>query len=283
MFIDYIRLIRASHWVKNLILFTPFIFARKFQDFQDLFSLLLLFIIFCILSSAIYIFNDICDFKEDSRYIIIKKEKPIANKKISLKFSKFIFIFLFILGIILLKYFTPVVFFHGLAFLALNVLYSIFLKKILIVDAISISISYLIRTISGAALISVEASNWLLSLVFFVSLFVVFSKRYSESLILKNSLRKSEKKINNKLFKYLALINCFLSLFFYSLYVFIKNPELILTVPLTYFIFYRLIINLFNTKLRLLSPVNTLFKDKLLLFSLVLWVLISIEASKLFF
>ncbi len=119
-------------------------------------------------------------------------------------------------------------------------------------------------------------SIWLIALIFSVSLFVVFSKRYSESLILKKYSRTTVNIANENFYKYLTLISCFISCILYSMYVIFVNFNLILSIPITFFIFYRMIYNLFKTKIRILSPVNTVFNDKWLIISLLSWICISI-------
>jgi len=275
MFINYIYLLRIKHWIKNLVLFTPFIFARKFDDIVSLELLFQAFFVFCALSSTIYIFNDICDVNEDSQSEIKKKEKPIANKNISLNSAIIFLIFLILFDIFLLYHFSSISYL-GVLFLLLNFLYSIILKKIIILDAISISFSYIVRVYAGASVISAPVSFWLISLILSVSLFVVFSKRYSELLILKKYSRDTVNKTNKNLYKYLTLIFCFISCILYSLYVITVNFNLILSIPLTFFIFYRMIYNLFNSKMKILSPVNTVFNDKWLIISLLCWICISI-------
>ena len=275
MLLNYIYLLRIKHWIKNLVLFTPFIFARKFDDIVGFELLFQVFFVFCVLSSTIYIFNDICDVDEDSKSEIKKKEKPIANKRISLKSAKIFLIILIIFNVILLYHYSSILY-HGVIFLLLNILYSIILKKIIIIDAVSIGFSYIVRVYAGASVIFVPVSFWLTSLIFSVSLFVVFTKRYSELLILKKNSRDTVNKTNKNLYKYLSLICCFISCILYSLYVITVNLNLILSIPITFFIFYRMIHNLFNSKMRILSPVNTVFNDKWLIISLLSWICISI-------
>ena len=192
--LNYIYLLRIKHWIKNLVLFTPFIFARKFDDIVGFELLFQVFFVFCVLSSTVYIFNDICDVNEDSKSEIKKKEKPIANKRISLKSAKIFLIILIILDVILLYHYSSISYL-GALFLLLNFCINHF-KKIIILDAISISFSYIVRVYAGASVISVPVSFWLISLILSVSLFVVFSKRYSELLILKKYSRDTVNKTN---------------------------------------------------------------------------------------
>ena len=273
MLINYFYLFRIKHWIKNLIIFTPYIFARKFNDTENLVLLFQVFLIFCLLSSTIYIINDICDLKEDSKSDIKKKEKPIANNKISLKTAKYLVGTLLILDLVLLINFSSI-FLYGIFFLILNILYSYIFKNIIILDAISISFSYLLRLFAGGSIILVSPSIWLVTLVFFVSLFVVFSKRYSEAIIMKDHSRLTVLNKYKKLYLYLVFSNCFLSLLIYTLYVFVKNIDLILTIPITFFIFYRMIYNLYKSKSKIISPVNTVLMDKWLLISLFAWTLV---------
>ena len=89
-------LIRFKHWVKNLIIFAPLVFSNKFENLINLNIVFIVFINFCILSSIIYIFNDICDYKNDKKNKLKKKIKPIANGSVSLKQA---YILIFILSL----------------------------------------------------------------------------------------------------------------------------------------------------------------------------------------
>lgn len=176
---NYFDLIRIPQWIKNLFVFVPLLFSLHLFEEQYFLNTLKGFFIFCLASSFIYIINDIVDIKADSNHPK-KKERPLPSGRITKNSA--ILLSTFILVIIILLTFTANNNFNLLllSFIVLNVLYSFFLKHVVILDVFSIAAGFSIRVLAGAAIISVPISSWLILTTMFISLFLGVMKRHSE-------------------------------------------------------------------------------------------------------
>jgi len=172
-------LLRPNQWVKNLILYAAIVFTGKLFDAQ-LFTLTTIgFFIFCALSSASYIFNDIIDIKYD-RLHPEKKNRPLAAGKVKLATAGEL-AFILILGGLIASLFISIEFFLvAFSFSILHIMYSMFLKKYAILDILSISFSFTLRALAGEILTGYHLPIWLLLCIFFASLFIASTKRHSE-------------------------------------------------------------------------------------------------------
>jgi 4-hydroxybenzoate polyprenyltransferase len=183
MLIDHLRLARPEQWVKNVFLFAGLIFSREFRSPASILQSLFAFAVFCVLSSAGYILNDIIDSKEDL-LIGSKAKRPLAAKKVMPGTAIALAIILIAAGLagaFLVNRF----FLHFAAmYVLLSVSYSMFLKHIVILDVLVISVGYVLRAVAGAAAISVEISAWLILCTFLVALFIILSRRRAEIMLL---------------------------------------------------------------------------------------------------
>lgn len=170
------KLLRIEQWVKNFLIFLPAFFGGIFDKIDSL-SLLIAFLSFSFLASSIYIINDLKDVESDRRHPK-KRYRPIADGKINLKQAVFTSIFLFIIATSLAFLYLPAAtwIILGLYFI-LNVLYSIYLKHLAIIDLIIVAFGFVFRIIVGALVASIELSYWLLLMTFLFSLFIVIAKR----------------------------------------------------------------------------------------------------------
>ncbi len=176
---EYLSLIRVSHWIKNSIIFVPLIFSKHlFMHFQ-LFQTGLAFISFSALASSIYIFNDIIDVERDRQHPL-KKNRPIASGKIAKDKAVIISIFLLLCSILVAINFDYRFILVIAGYFILNISYSIFLKKIVILDLLSIALGFMLRVFAGAIAIDVGISKWLILTTLFISLFLAVMKRRSE-------------------------------------------------------------------------------------------------------
>jgi len=176
---DYFRLVRITSWPKNFFVFVPAVFSKHIFETAVLKNVIIAFFIFSLASSIVYIFNDIMDASKD-RIHPLKKDRPIAKGIITKREAGtlfFILLALFIAFTFRLKYdFVMIVWFY----IILNLLYTLFLKKIVIVDIFCIASGFMIRVLSGAFIISVLISNWLILTTMFLSLFLAIMKRRVE-------------------------------------------------------------------------------------------------------
>lgn len=230
---DYIKLIRPKHYLKNILIFLPLIFSGHFFNIELLKISLFGFFSFCMAASTIYIVNDIKDREKDKMHDI-KKNRPIASGKISVKKAVVLSIITFIIAMFF-QFLTQKIF--GFIFVVLyvimNIAYSFKLKDIPLIDISIIVIGFLIRVLYGAYLINVEVSNWLLLTVISISFYLALGKRRNE--IKKNGCN------SRKVLKYYTVdfldknmyLSLTLALTFYSLWCNDNvNEKLIWTVPL---------------------------------------------------
>lgn len=179
MFIQVLKLIRIPQWIKNLFVFVPLVFSLNLFRSDYLLTSLLGFAAFCLTSSIIYIINDIADVEADRAHPK-KKNRPIASGRISPRQGLFIAA-LFAIAAAVLCFFADINFvLLLLLFFLINVLYSIKLKHIVLLDIFSIAAGFLIRVLAGAVIIEVAISSWLILTTMFISLFLAVMKRHSE-------------------------------------------------------------------------------------------------------
>ncbi len=234
---NILDLIRIKDWLKNIILFFPLIFSGQLIYINDHKNIFMIFFIFCLSASIIYIINDILDFESDKLHPIKKNTKPLASNRIPLNFAKKILICISIILIILL-FFNQRIFFHVLFYIVINLLYNFYLKKIAIVDIITLAFGYVVRLDAGSHAIEVITSYFMIITIFSLSLFVLSIKRLKEFLI-NSSSRSSLKFYSKKILHAIIILSAISFLFFYLLYIIYKNYNLIISFPFIIFILFR--------------------------------------------
>lgn len=175
----YIKLLRIPQWIKNLFVFVPLLFSLHVFESDYFTGSLVAFFIFSLASSFIYIINDIVDIDADASHPV-KKLRPLPSKKISIKKAITLAIAILFIVIILMIYNKMSFNYYVIGFIILNILYSFFLKHIVILDVFSIAAGFSIRVLAGAEAIAVPVSSWLILTTMFISLFLGVMKRHSE-------------------------------------------------------------------------------------------------------
>jgi len=188
MLMEYLKLIRIKHWIKNGFVFVPILFSKNLFDPNNFFQVVFAFIVFGFASSIVYVFNDIADVEADRKHSV-KKHRPIASGKISKKNAWIVITVLVIIIVFSIQYFSIGFDIVVLSYITLNIFYSLYFKKIVIVDLFSIAAGFMLRVIAGAYAINVEVSSWLILTTLFVSLFLAIIKRRSELTAQSNDLK----------------------------------------------------------------------------------------------
>jgi 4-hydroxybenzoate polyprenyltransferase len=179
MFKEYFNLFRIPQWIKNLFVFVPLIFSQNLFREDYFLKTLHAFLVFCLVSSVIYIINDLIDIEADKAHPE-KKNRPIPSGKISRKngvIAAAVFSLVIILQVPFFNYLFNI---SVLLYFLLNFFYSISLKHIVILDVFIIAAGFMLRVIGGAFVINVEISSWLILTTMFISLFLGVMKRHSE-------------------------------------------------------------------------------------------------------
>lgn len=171
--------IRPRQWIKSSFLFAPALFTLKIIDLTILPELLLGAFGFSLIASSIYTFNDIINRHED-RIHPIKRLRPIAAGEMSISYAGILSVLLLLFGSGLLYLSGSSVLMIGLVYVLLMIAYTLYFRKVLIIDVIIIGIGFVLRVLAGSLLISSPASHWLLLCTFTIALFLGMIKRRHE-------------------------------------------------------------------------------------------------------
>lgn len=225
----YLELFRVKHYIKNLLIFTTIIFGADLFT-NDFYKILIGFISFSLMSSVIYIINDIIDYDLDKK-TPVKKNKPISSGKISKDKALKISILTFFLSLIL-NYFTCSLFsyLYLLAYFLLNLFYSFYGKNIPYLDLLLIITFYIIRIDYGAMILNVTVSLILNLTVIFGSLYLILTKRRVE--IENKKCRKVLKKYDKKRLRIFSIISLILMLVCYVIWCLMQHIKYIMFTPI---------------------------------------------------
>ncbi|MCL6096780.1 MAG: decaprenyl-phosphate phosphoribosyltransferase [Patescibacteria group bacterium] len=228
---NLLRLLRPRQWIKNLAIFAAITFSGELFDLPVLEKVLLGFFAFCGLSSATYIINDIFDVKKD-RLHPFKRFRPLANGDIPIPAARVLAIMLIIVSLLIAKGITPAFFLLGLTYLAIQFLYSSYLKSVAVLDILLIAAGYILRVYGGEFASGFHISVWLLLTTISISLFLAVGKRRSELTLLLGAkeiniaaTRKSLSHYSERLLDVYASIFATSTFVSYSLFTFLENPR----------------------------------------------------------
>jgi len=177
--IDLARLARPRHWVKNVFVLAPIVFAMRMGDADAWGQVALAFAAFCLASSFAYVVNDIRDRRRD-RLHPVKGRRPLAAGRISVPAAAAEAVVLLLASVGLAWRANLFVLGTVAAYILLQLAYSFGLKRKMLVDVIAIALGFVLRAVAGAAAIPVEASYWLIICTFTLCLFLGFCKRANE-------------------------------------------------------------------------------------------------------
>ena len=175
--------LRPAQWTKNLLVFAGVLFGQRLGDATAVGRSMAAFFIFCVLSGAVYLLNDVLDRDRDQLHPL-KSRRPIASGQLSAAtaLSAAGLLAAGALGAaLLLSWEFALV---ATAYLGLLALYSSGLKNIVIIDALTIALGFVLRAVAGAVAVEVEISDWLLLCTILLALFIALAKRRHELLLL---------------------------------------------------------------------------------------------------
>lgn len=173
------RVVRVHHWLKNFLLFVPLLAAHRLDETDSLIQLMVAFISFSLCTSAVYITNDLLDLESDRQHPR-KKHRPFASGLVPISYGALLVPVCGLVGLALSvyvgKYFPAWLF----VYFTLTFAYSAKLKKLVLIDCLTLAALYTLRIVAGAAAVSVPLSFWLLAFSIFIFLSLAFVKRYAE-------------------------------------------------------------------------------------------------------
>ncbi len=170
---------RPRQWLKNFAVFTTILFTGQLFNGDLLWRSLLAFIVFCLLSSSNYIFNDILDAPKDRKHPF-KRFRPIASGQFPVPAARVASLLFAVAGLSIAQSINPLFFVFAVAFLILQYAYSLFFKHITVIDILTITIAYILRVYAGEAATGYHISIWLALAALSLALFLAIGKRRAE-------------------------------------------------------------------------------------------------------
>jgi len=290
---------RPRQWLKNTSLFAGVFFAEQLFDESSLLKVLFAFIIFSMVASGVYIFNDIIDLPRDEKHPI-KKNRPIASKKISIQLAWGLCVSLIFLGILfaikLNLYFSLAI----LAYVLMQLFYTLVFKNVIIIDALIVAFGFVIRVFAGALVLSINISSWLVLATIGLALLLAFGKRKSERTLITKTLdtvaietRPILNRYPESLLDSMISTSASFTMITYSLFAFLVSPMqpskffvsflpsslsspkwMMLTIPIVIYGVARYLYVIYEKK-EGESPERVLLSDFPLLFAITLWVFVT--------
>nr|WP_319373248.1 decaprenyl-phosphate phosphoribosyltransferase [uncultured Methanobacterium sp.] len=275
MFKEILISMRPKQWYKNLVIFIGIIFSINLLNLNLWIDVIAAFTIFCILSGCIYILNDILDLEKDNNHPK-KKNRPLASGRLKVSHALTFAIILICVALTGAYLLNLQFFMVSVAFFILMLVYSFFLKEIIIVDIMVISIGFVLRAMAGALAIGVYVSPWLIICAFLLALFLALGKRRHELVLLKENASNHRKilgEYSTEMLDQMINITTSALIMSYSLYTFFSgNIYIMITIP---FAFYGLFRYIFLVHARNMGgEPEMIFKDKGMVISIVLWVIV---------
>ncbi len=281
IFLEIVKSLRIQQWIKNLFVFAPLIFSQNVFNIPLLVKTILAFVLFCILSGAAYILNDIQDLEEDKLHPV-KSKRPLASGRLKKNHALVACVFLVLLGLAGAYLLNMHFFIALLAYLILQIAYSGWLKHVVIIDVFLIATGYLIRVIAGGLAIEIQLSHWLFICTVLIALFLALSKRRHELVLLDKKAeihRPILKEYTLPLLDQMIAVVTASTVISYCLYTVSSETvakfgtiNLLLTVPFVLYGIFRYLY-LVHQKDEGGSPEALIIKDKPLLVDLFLWIL----------
>ncbi|GBF35367.1 membrane protein [Desulfocucumis palustris] len=269
---------RPRQWTKNLFVFAGVVFSKNAFNPEMLWTSIAAFVIFCLLSSGVYLINDIVDIEKDRQHPK-KKNRPLAAGKISVKGAISAAILLSAAALAGAFAISPALGGLSALYFSLMVLYSFYLKQVIILDVFTIASGFVIRVVAGTEAIQVYLSPWVVMCTAFLALFIALGKRRNEMKLLGNGAQNHR----NTLESYtLPLIDQMISIVTastmvtYFLYTFKSGQSLasMATVPFVLFGLFRYLYLVYSENSGG-SPEEIILTDRPLQVDLVLWIIIS--------
>ncbi|MGH9869367.1 MAG: decaprenyl-phosphate phosphoribosyltransferase [Candidatus Polarisedimenticolia bacterium] len=279
-----VALLRPKQWIKNCVIFAALVFSHTLTDPSHLLRSLFAFALFCAVSSAVYVLNDIMDLESDRAHPT-KSRRPLAAGELPVGVAGLLGLALALGGLVLAYQLSPPFAALAALYLMTNLLYSAWLKKVVIVDVMIISSGFVIRAIAGGVVIGVEISAWLILCAVLLSLFLGFTKRRQELALLESRAQETRAILREYSLAFLdqmisiVTAGTVVAYFLYTLApetrAKLGTPYLPLTIP---FVLYGIFRYLYLVHQRHLgeNPTGALYSDPPLLINVVLWVVTAV-------
>ena len=278
---NILKLFRPTHYIKNLFVLLPLFFSAQITNHLLLLNALFAFVSFCLIASSVYVFNDIYDVEED-RVHPAKKYRPIASGAISIPLGYMLDLTLSLSSLILAYLVDHKLLFVLVAYKLVNILYTLILKKIAILDVMILSLGFVLRLYAGSVSTGIELTEWIIIMTFLLSMLIVLGKRRNDVLFFEQEeivLRQVVKGYNSTFLNYTMIMLSSVIIVAYIMYT--VSPEIRLRLGTDHLfttVFWVVagilrclqLLFVFDTRE---NPVRLLIKDHPLKLILAAWVL----------
>jgi len=274
--------LRIKQWVKNIFIFAPMIFSLHMFQPAYIQRSLLAFFLFSLVTGGIYIFNDILDRGHD-RLHPVKQNRPIASGRLSVPVAGLAAVALLAGVLLLIARFNREFFLIAVLYIGLNILYSLFLKSVVIIDTMVIALGFVLRIMIGGAVNNIVVYPWILITTFLLAIFLALIKRRQEFLKIQSLhpeqlTRKTLQSYNLGMLDQMISIATATTLISYIMYVLsldvqqkFHTSKLYYTVPFVIFGIFRYLF-LAYSKGEGESPTDIIYSDLPFTLNIILWV-----------
>jgi len=270
---------RPHHWVKNVFVFAGLLFSKNIFSPYLLGKVSVGFMIFSLAASSIYILNDIIDIENDRQHPK-KKNRPLASGRLSNSGAWAAAVILALLAVSSAFWIDRQFFVIVVIYIFINIFYTLRLKHLVILDVMCIASGFVLRVLAGTALAGVIASNWLIICTITLSLFLGFSKRRHEIVLIGNDAKNHRKVLANYSLPFLdqmISVATACTVIAYALYTVSEETitrfgtrNLIFTLPFIFYGIYRYLY-LIHEKRTGGNPTSAVLHDRPLLINCLLW------------
>lgn len=275
----WLTLFRVQHYIKNLFVFFPLFFSGQILQIHLIQPTLLAFACFCLIASAVYIFNDSRDIKQDREHPI-KKLRPLASGEIAMSKALLMAFFLALSSLLIASSISWDLIELLLIYFSINIAYSLYLKHIPIVDVCVVAFGFWLRLLVGSTVSGVPLSLWIQLMTFLLALFIALAKRRDDVLLRENEGVATRKVVDGYNLEFLGLsmmlmgsvtIVCYIMYCFSSeVQVRVSSQNLVITVVFVITGILRYM-QLTFVELKSGSPVRILFTDRFLQLVILAW------------
>lgn len=268
--LQYLKEFRYTQWVKNLVVYLPLFFGGKFTNPETIQHATLAFVLFSLTASLVYVINDIRDVDED-RLHPEKKKRPLASGKIKNSEIKILLVLMLIVFGLSLFFIDQIGFRLVLIiYFLLNILYSLGLKRIPILEMLIVSFCYSLRLLGGGFITNIEISPWLNLLIFSGAMLIIGGKRLTEK---RNSnVRYVLKYYPERFLRSWVVLTAIFSIIFMFLYAFAQG---LIYIPQSIIFAIAIIRFLYLLETTKKGESTEILYDKIILLSLALFSLYS--------
>ena len=272
--------LRPRQWVKNVFLFVGLVFSQNLFQIDLFIKVCEGFLVFCLAASSIYVFNDIHDRESDRRHPE-KYRRPLAQGSLLVSEAYMVSMVLAAVALILAFMMDRTFLLILLAYFVLNLAYSLKIKQVVILDIMFIASGFVLRILAGTTLAGVNPSDWLVICTITLSLFLGFSKRRNELVLMGENAGTQRKVLKEYSIHFLdQMISMVTACTVMSYILYTVSPEtvgrfgtknLMFSIPFALFGVFRYLYLIYLKK-KMGDPIDLILKDFPFLLNILLWI-----------